>query len=143
VALREARVGNFISADTAPGGFFAPTISTVRTSTASITVAGGFSTARGSGLVLEDMSESGLHLCVSGARASCAPVVGEWSGVLHDTPAATRAFDFYGHGLTSQALGGWLVLGLFMSIACLVAIGARVSENSDGRQRGKPTAGEK
>lgn len=134
--LRHADVGRFIAADAAAGGLFTPTVSTVRTSTSSITVTGTFSTSRGATLVLEDMSKTGLHLCVAGAQASCVEVVGRWSGELKATAAAGHAFDFDAHGLTGRALGGWLVMGLFLCIVCLITIGIRAADEERRRAAG-------
>lgn len=123
VVSRQADGGHFVAADATPGGFFAPTLTTVQTSTSSVTVAGPFSAPRGSHLVIRYMNQTGLHLCVAESRGSCVPLAGEWSGELQPTPATTHAFDFYACGLTSRALVGWLVIGIFL-LFCGVIIWA-------------------
>ena len=114
VATRQADVGKFVGAGATPGGLFAPTLSTVRTTVASVAVVGSFSTRRGIPLVVEYMNKTGLRLCVAGTRDHCVPLDGEWVGDLQATPAAAQTFDFYGWGLTSRGLVGWLVIGIFL-----------------------------
>lgn len=113
-AIRQANGGHFVAADATPGGLFAPTLTTVETTTSSVTVTGAFSARRDSPLVIQYMNKTGLRLCGEGARDHCVPLDGDWAGDLQSTPAAAHAFDFYGWGLTSQALVGWLVIGLFL-----------------------------
>jgi len=120
VVARQADVGRFVEAETTAGGLLAPPMTTVRTSVASVMVTGSFSARRDSPLVIEYMSQSGLRLCVAGTRGRCVPVEGDWAGDLQPTAVAAQAFDFYSHGLTSRALVGWLVIGLFVFFCGLI-----------------------
>jgi len=128
-AIRSADVGTFISADSSQGGFFAPTLTNVHTTGGSITVLGTFSALRGRSLSVEDLNKSGLHLCVTDAPASCAPLAGGWVGGLVPTSHATKVFNFYKYGLTSENFVGWLAIGSLLSFGALVMFGIAFGEN--------------
>lgn len=133
-ALRSADVGTFISAESSQGGFFAPTLTNVHTSSGSITVLGTFSALRGRPLSIEDLNKSGQHLCVAGAPASCVPLAGAWTGGLIPTSHATKVFNFYKYGLTSENFVGWLAMGSLLSVVALAMFGVAFGET---RVRGK------
>jgi len=137
VVARQADVGRFVAADATPGGFFAPTLTTVRTTVASVTIAGSFSARSESPLVIQYMSKTGLRLCVVGGRGPCVPLEGEWAGDLQATPAAAPGFDFYGWGLTSRALVGWLVIGIFMLFCGVIiwALNVEVDKHTESAKR--------
>lgn len=128
-AIRSADVVTFISADASQGGFFAPTLTNVHTTAGSITVLGTFSALRGRPLSVEDLNKSGLHLCATGAPASCVQLAGPWTGGLLPTPHATKVFNFYRYGLTSENFGGWLAMGSLVSFGALVMFGVAFGES--------------
>ena len=128
-AIRSADVGTFISADASQGGFFAPTLTNVHTTAGSITVLGTFSALRGRPPSVQGLNKSGPHLCVTGAPASCVRLAGPWTGGLLPTPCATKVFNFYRYGLTSENLGGRLAMGIPVSLGALVMFGVAVGES--------------
>jgi hypothetical protein len=129
VAIRSADVGTFISAESSQGGFFAPTLTNVHTTAGSITVLGTFSALRGRPLSVQDLNKSGLHLCVTDATASCVRLAGPWTEGLLPTSNATKVFNFYRYGLTSENFGGWLAMGILVSLGALVMFGVAFGEN--------------
>lgn len=131
-AIRSADVGTFISADSSPGGFFAPTLTNVHTTGGSVTVLGTFSALRGRPLSIEDLNKSGLHLCVTGAPVSCVPLAGAWTGELVPISHVTKVFNFYRYGLTSENFVGWLAMGSILSFGALVMFGIAFGENQKG-----------
>lgn len=137
-AIRSADVGTFISAESSQGGFFAPTLTNVHTSGGTITVVGAFSALRGRPLSVEEINKSGLHLCVAGAPSSCVPLAGTWTGGLLHTSHATKVFNFYKYGLTSENFGAWLVMGSLLSFGALIMVGVAFGESQilgkDGRR---------
>jgi len=128
-AIRSADVGTFISADASQGGFFAPTLTNVHTTAGSITVLGTFSALRGRPLSVQDLNKSGLHLCVTGAPTSCIRLAGPWAGGLLPTSRATKVFNFYRYGLTSENFEGWLAMGVLVSLGVLVMFGVAFGES--------------
>ena len=92
-AIRSADVGTFISAESSQGGFFAPTLTNVHTTAGDISVLGTFSALRGRPLSVQDLNKSGLHLCVTGAPASCVPLAGPWTGGLQRVALYARDCD--------------------------------------------------
>ena len=128
-AIQSADLGTFISADASQGGFFAPTLTNVHTTGGSVTVLGTFSALRGRPLSVEDLNKSGLHLCVTGVPASCAPLAGAWTGGLAPTSHATKVFNFYRYGLTGDNFEGWLAMGILVSLGALVMFGVAFEES--------------
>jgi len=104
-------------------------LTNVHTSGGSITVLGTFSALRGRPLSVEDLNKSGLHLCVTGAPSSCVPLAGTWTGGLPPTSHATKVFNFYRYGLTSENFGGWLAIGSLLSFGALVMFGVAFGES--------------
>ena len=128
-AIRSADVGTFISAESSQGGFFAPTLTNVHTTAGDISVLGTFSALRGRPLSVQDLNKSGLHLCVTGAPASCVPLAGPWTGGLQPTSYATKVFNFYRYGLTGDNFEGWLAMGILVSLGALVMFGVAFEES--------------
>ncbi|TAN02568.1 MAG: hypothetical protein EPN36_16585 [Rhodanobacteraceae bacterium] len=125
-AVRSGSAGTFVSATASQGGFFSSPLTNVQTTGGSVVVQGTFSAPRGRALAVEELNKTGLHLCAVGGLASCVPLEGHWAGQLTATPQAAGAFDFVGHGLSSDDLGRWLMAGLifaFIAFAWLLAIG--------------------
>lgn len=112
--------GSFLTSTSSPGGFFAPTITSVQTSAGSIAVIGTFSAPRGRALSIERTNKQGLRLCVTGAPASCAELVGNWPGPVVTTTEAGSVFDFQRSGLTYGNLNLWLMVGLLLSFLTMV-----------------------
>jgi len=136
-ATQSADLGTFISADASQGGFFAPTLTNVHTTGGSVTVLGTFSALRGWPLSVEDLNKSGMHLCVTGVPASCAPLAGAWTGGLVPTSHATKVFNFYRYGLTSDNFGGWLAIGSLLSLGAFVMFGVTFGETQIRGKDGK------
>ena len=128
-AIRSADVGTFISADASQGGFLAPTLTNVHTTAGSITVLGTFSALRGRPLSVQDLNKSGLQLCVTGVPTSCVQLAGPWVGGLLPTSHATKVFNFYRYGLTSENFTGWLAMGILVSLGALVMFGVAFGES--------------
>lgn len=117
--VRRGDAGVFVSSTSSPGGFTAPSLTSVQTSEGSITVVGIFSAPRGRELHVERTNKGSAQLCVTGAGL-CAPLAGDWPGSVVATPEAGRVFDFQANGLGYSNLGGWLVGGMLVSFFAMV-----------------------
>lgn len=126
--------GDFLTSTSSPGGFFAPTITSVQTSAGSIAVVGTFSAPRGRTLSIERTNKQSLRLCVAGAPASCAELVGNWPGPVVPTTKAGSVFDFQRSGLTYGNLNLWLMVGLLLSFLTMV-VAAVATETDAGNGR--------
>lgn len=116
-------VGNFVSASSSPGGFFAPTLTSIQTTSGTIIVVGSFSALRGSALVVEQTNkDDDMRLCVIDAPAICATVSGFWAYKLAPVPEAAQVFDFRKHGLSRDSLWRWLYFGTLAIVAAFIAI---------------------
>lgn len=132
VVIASGPAGTFTSATSSPGGFFAPTLTSVQTSTGTVTVADTFSALRGSHLMIEERSKSdALRLCTTSKPQVCAPLAGAWGGALTPTAAAAYATLFARHGLSPDKVGQWLALGMMGSFMALVIVGVLGATSDD------------
>lgn len=134
--IAEGAAGTFESASSSAGGFFGPTLTTVRTSTGTVAVHGTFSALRGTALVAQsDNKHDRLRLCTTGTRTVCARADGDWPGTLTPTPQAGHAVNFVRHGLSSRRITDWLGLGTlptFLVFAIWVAtVGSQHQDDRD------------
>lgn len=138
--------GEFISANSSPGGFTAPSLTSVQTTTGTIVVSGILSAPRGRALTVSRTNKAGMQLCVVGTPVLCASLAGDWPGAVSASPEAASVFDFTKHGLDYTSLGAWLVLGIlttfFAMVAALVVASSRApdhdSDSPSGCMDGEP-----
>jgi len=124
--VRRGNAGAFISASSSPGGFIAPTLTTVDTTIGSFVVAGAFSAPRGRDLTIERTNKSGLQLCVAGVPATCTDFLGTWPDPIPATPEAGHVFDFQRSVLNHETLLKWLFFGIVVSFIAMI-IAARAT----------------
>jgi hypothetical protein len=114
VVIQRAGAGQFVSASTG-SGFLQPSTTTVTTTQGSLIVVGLFSAPRNQPLeVVQWGQKGGLELCAVGRSDTCLPMAGAWAGTLQPTRA--QAFDFQKHGLGSDHLTLWLLVGFGLSL---------------------------
>jgi|SRR5690348_15743 hypothetical protein len=114
VVIKRAGAGQFVSASTG-SSFLQPSTTTVTTTQGSLIVVGLISAPRNQPLeVVQRSQKSGLELCAVGRSDTCLPMAGAWAGTLQPTRA--QAFDFQKHGLDSDHLKLWLLVGFGLSL---------------------------
>lgn len=127
-AIQTSDAGAFVSSTSSPGGYFAPTLSSVQTTAGTITVVGTFSALRGSALAVQQMNKvTTLQLCIVEAPSSCAPLAGAWAGPMTPTPEAGHVVAFERYGLATGNLEAWIVFGvlalLIVGLSGIIALG--------------------
>lgn len=132
--IRAGAAGRFISSNASAGGFMAPNITTVQTTTGSIAVYNAFSAPRDQALVVQDTLKDGLQLCAQGKPDTCVDVMGSWAGDMHPVPHAHHVFAGLVTGVGSQAAAAWLLMGIVLSIGA-TAILAHASEAAEHKAK--------
>jgi len=124
--VRRGDAGAFVAATSSPGGFMAPTLTTVETTVGSFTVTGTFSAPHGRALSIERTNKSGLQLCVAGVPATCTDFLGTWPDPIPATPEGGHVFDFQRSVLNHETLLKWLFFGIVVSFIAMI-IAARAT----------------
>jgi len=124
--VRRGDAGAFVAATSSPGGFTAPTLTTVETTVGSFTVTGTFSAPHGRALSIERTNKSGLQLCVAGVPATCTDFLGTWPDPIPATPEGGHVFDFQRSVLNHETLLKWLFFGIVVSFIAMI-IAARAT----------------
>lgn len=112
VVLGEADAGVFLSAESRPGGYFAPSVMTVHTTRGTLAVSDYISAQRGTPLVVVDSTQAGLQVCSKTDRAVCSDLTGLYAGELAPVPHASVWLTFERRQWLEILLLYWAVLGL-------------------------------
>lgn len=130
VLVSAGDAGRFISAAASAGGFTAPSVTTVQTTTGSIAVYNNFSAPRGQTLVVRRTLKEGAQLCVAKRPDTCARLAGAWGGDMHTIPHAHYRFAWLVRSVGDTAATLWLGMGIFAVIA-VTAILAQCMDAED------------
>jgi len=120
--VRSADAGQFVSATTSVGGFFAPDVTSVQTTRGSISVQGQFSAERGQAMQVTERLKDGLQLCASGRPPVCASLSGPWAGLMQ---RASHPYYRFAPLATTIGAGGvtvWLALGVLTTLVIPVVM---------------------
>lgn len=120
VVVGEADAGAFLSAESRPGGFFAPSVMTVHTTRGTLAVADFISAQRGTPLVVIDSTRDGLQVCSDTNRTLCSDLTGLYAGELEPVRHAPVWLTFERRQWLEIALIYWAVLGLGVFVLALM-----------------------
>lgn len=132
--LRSGAAGRFVASNASAGGFMAPNISTVQTTTGSIAVYNMFSATRNEVLVVQRTLKDGLRLCAEGKPDTCVGLAGTWAGDMQPVPHVHHRFAGLVTGVGSGPAWLWLLMGIASSI---VATGLAVQLTDTGEPKRK------
>lgn len=132
VPVSTGDAGRFISANASAGGFMAPGVTTVQTTTGSIAVYDSFSAPRRQTLVVQRTLKEGVQLCVAKRPDTCVPLTGAWGGDMHAVPHVHYRFAWLVRSVDDTAAMLWLGMGIFVVIA-VTAILAQCLDAEDER----------
>lgn len=114
--LRTGAAGRFVSSTASAGGFMAPNISTVQTTTGSVAVYKTFSAPQNEMLVIRQSLKDGLQLCAEGKPDTCTELTGSWAGDMKLVPHAHHLFAGLVTDLGSRIVSLWLVVGMLATV---------------------------
>lgn len=114
VAISSSDIGEFVSANSNPGGLFSPNFSSVQSTSGTVTIEGAISVAKGQKLVLRTINKQGVQLCVGDGLGSCVQLASPWFGPMKPAPQGGDAYDFQRYGLTTLNVQSWLKTGILV-----------------------------
>lgn len=135
--LRSGAAGRFVSSTASAGGFMAPNITTVQTTSGSIAVYNAFSAPRDEALVVQETLKSGLQLCAEGKPDTCVDVMGGWAGDMRPVSHTHHVFAGLVTGIGFKGAALWLLIGVFLSIGATAIL---AQANEAGEHKAKPAA---
>lgn len=135
--IRAGAAGRFVSSTASAGGFMAPNITTVQTTTGSIAVYNAFSAPRNETLVVQETLKDGAQLCAEGKPDTCVDLMGSWAGDMQPVSHSHPVFAGLVTGIGGGGAALWLLIGVFLSIGA-TAILAQANEAAE--HKAKPAA---
>ncbi|WP_426661954.1 hypothetical protein [Rhodanobacter aciditrophus] len=117
VAISSSDIGEFVSANSTPGGLFSQNFSSVQSTSGTVTIEGAISVAKGQKLVLRTINKQGVQLCVGDDLGSCVQLASPWFGPMKPAPQSGDAYDFQRYGLTTPNVQSWLKTGFLVLFA--------------------------
>lgn len=114
--IRTGAAGRFISSNASAGGFMAPNITTVQTTSGSIAVYKTFSAPRNETLIVRETLKDGLQLCAEDKPDACVGLAGHWAGDMQPVPHDHHIFAGLVTGIGSGPAWLWLMMGIFATI---------------------------
>lgn len=133
--IRAGAAGRFVSSTASAGGFMAPNITTVQTTTGSIAVYNAFSAPRNQALVVQETLKDGLQLCAQGKPDTCVDLMGGWAGDMQPVSHAHHVFAGLVTGIGFQVAAMWLLIGIILAIGATAIVVAQASEAAEHKAR--------